>query len=330
MKRTTVGLIVILALGVLCAPLAAEGQPAGKVYRVGILGVKASDPGEARLWQAFRLGLREHGWIEGENIAIEPRWTEGNSARLPELAADLVQLKVDLIVARSSIFVQAAKAATSSIPIVFVIHADPVETGHVASLARPGGNITGLVIMATEINTKMLELLSTAVSGAKRIAVLCNPDTPSHTPQLKALEEAGRTLRVQLQVVGARTGAELEDAFSAMAHEHAQAVLVLASASLLAERQRMAELAMRYRLPTMFGHREAVEAGGLMSYGADFADHFRRGAIYINKIFKGAKPADLPVEQSMKFELVINLKTAQALGLTIPPVLLFQATEVIQ
>jgi putative tryptophan/tyrosine transport system substrate-binding protein len=330
LKRTTVGLIVILALGVLCAPLAAEGQPAGKVYRVGILGVKASDPGEARLWQAFRLGLREHGWIEGENIAIEPRWTEGNSARLPELAADLVQLKVDLIVARSSIFVQAAKAATSSIPIVFVIHADPVETGHVASLARPGGNITGLVIMATEINTKMLELLSTAVSGAKRIAVLCNPDTPSHTPQLKALEEAGRTLRVQLQVVGARTGAELEDAFSAMAHEHAQAVLVLASASLLAERQRMAELAMRYRLPTMFGHREAVEAGGLMSYGADFADHFRRGAIYINKIFKGAKPADLPVEQSMKFELVINLKTAQALGLTIPPVLLFQATEVIQ
>jgi putative tryptophan/tyrosine transport system substrate-binding protein len=330
LKRTTVGLIVILALGVLCAPLAAEGQPAGKVYRVGILGVKASDPGEARLWQAFRLGLREHGWIEGENIAIEPRWTEGNSARLPELAADLVQLKVDLIVARSSIFVQAAKAATSSIPIVFVIHADPVETGHVASLARPGGNITGLVIMATEINTKMLELLSTAVSGAKRIAVLCNPDTPSHTPQLKVLEEAGRTLRVQLQVVGARTGAELEDAFSAMAHEHAQAVLVLASASLLAERQRMAELAMRYRLPTMFGHREAVEAGGLMSYGADFADHFRRGAIYINKIFKGAKPADLPVEQSMKFELVINLKTAQALGLTIPPVLLFQATEVIQ
>jgi ABC-type uncharacterized transport system substrate-binding protein len=330
LKRTTVGLIVILALGVLCAPLAAEGQPAGKVYRVGILGVKASDPGEAPLWQAFRLGLREHGWIEGENIAIEPRWTEGNSARLPELAADLVQLKVDLIVARSSIFVQAAKAATSSIPIVFVIHADPVETGHVASLARPGGNITGLVIMATEINTKMLELLSTAVSGAKRIAVLCNPDTPSHTPQLKALEEAGRTLRVQLQVVGARTGAELEDAFSAMAHEHAQAVLVLASASLLAERQRMAELAMRYRLPTMFGHREAVEAGGLMSYGADFADHFRRGAIYINKIFKGAKPADLPVEQSMKFELVINLKTAQALGLTIPPVLLFQATEVIQ
>jgi putative ABC transport system substrate-binding protein len=205
----------------LAAPLAAEGQQPGKVYRVGILTNKASDPAEARLWQAFRLGLQEHGWIEGKNIVIEFREAEGNFARLPELAADLVRLKVDLILARSSIFVQPAKAATSSIPIVFVVHADPEGTGHVASLARPGGNITGLANLHTDLGPKALELLRSALPAAKRISVLWNPDTPSHTPALKAVEEAGRTLRVQLQAVGARTGPELEAAFSAMARARA-------------------------------------------------------------------------------------------------------------
>jgi putative tryptophan/tyrosine transport system substrate-binding protein len=319
-----------LAGGLLTAPLAAEAQQAGKVYRVGILTNKASDPAEARLWQAFRLGLRERGWIEGRNLLLEFREAEGNFARLPELAADLVRLKVDLILARSSIFVQPAKAATSSIPIVFVVHADPEGTGHVTSLARPGGNITGLANLMTDLAPKGLELLISAVPVAKRIAVLWSPDTPSHTPALKAVEEAGRTLRMQLQAVGARTAAELEGAFAAMARARAQAVLVLASVFSFAERQRVAELAMRYRLPTMFLVKEAVEAGGLMSYAPNYDDLYRRGAIYVDKIFKGAKPADLPVEQATKFELVINLKTAKALGLRIPPSLLGRADQIIQ
>jgi putative ABC transport system substrate-binding protein len=213
--------------GALGAPLAAEAQQPGKTYRVGILTNKAADPAEARLWQAFRSGLRERGWIEGENILIEFRGAEGNTARLPALAADLVRLKVDLIVARSSMFVQPAKEATSSIPIVFVVHADPVRTGHVMSLARPGGNITGLANLMTDLGPKELELLSSAIPVAKRMAVLWNPDTASHTPAVKAVKEAGRTLRVQLQAVGARTAAGLKGAFTAMLRARAQAVLVL-------------------------------------------------------------------------------------------------------
>jgi putative ABC transport system substrate-binding protein len=319
-----------LTLGMLSAPLAVEARQQGKVYRVGILGVKASDPVEGHRLQALRLGLRERGWIEGENILLEHRWTEGDSARLPELVAELVRLKVDVILARSSIFVQAAKEATSSIPIVFVLHADPVGTGDVASLARPGGNITGLAILQTDLGPKQLELLSSIVPVAKRIAVLWDPNTPSHTPGLKALEEAARTLRVQLQTVGARTGPELESVFSVMARERTQAVLVLASAAFTAERHRLAELAMRSRLPAMFGVKEHAEAGGLMSYAADFSDLFRRSAVYVDKLLKGAKPADLPVEQATKFELVINMKTAKALGLTIPPPLLLRADQVIE
>ena len=195
-----------ITLGLLAAPFAAGAQQPGKVYRVGILGIKASDPAEARYWQAFRLGLRERGWTEGKNISLEYRWTEGNPARLPELVADLVRLKVDLLLARSSFFVQPAKEATSSIPIVFVLHADPVGMGHVASLNRPGGNITGLAILFPELNVKGLETLISAVPAAKRIAVLWNPDTPSHTPSLKAVEEAARPFKLQLQTVRARTG----------------------------------------------------------------------------------------------------------------------------
>jgi putative ABC transport system substrate-binding protein len=317
--------------GLLAAPFAAEGQQAGKVYRVGILGEKSSDPSEARLWQAFRLELRKRGWIEGENILIESRWAEGNSAGLSELlAADLVRLRVDLIVTRGSTFVQGAKRATSSIPIVFTIHADPVGTGHVASLARPGGNITGLALLQTDLNVKGLEILMAAVPKVKRIAVLWNPDTPSHIPGLKALEEAARPLQLPLRGVVARTGAELESAFSAMALAHAQAVLVLPFGPYIAERQRMAELAIRYQLPTIFSVRDHVEAGGLMSYGPDYSDLHRRAAYFVDKILKGAKPADLPVEQPTKFELVINLKTAKALGLTFPQSLLQWADQVIE
>jgi putative ABC transport system substrate-binding protein len=320
----------IVAGSLLAEPLVAGAEQAGKVYRVGILGESASDPSEARLWQTFRLGLRDLGWIEGRNILIESRWNEGDSARLPELAADLVRLRVDLIVTRGSTYVQGARTATSSIPIVFTMHADPVGTGHVVSLARPGGNITGLALLQTEINRKGFEILVSAVPMAKRIAVLWNPGTPSHTPGLKAVEESARTLRVQLQAVVARTGADLESAFSAMAREHAHAVMVLSFGPYTAARQFLAELAIKYRLPTMFAVRDHVEAGGLMSYGPDYSELVRRGAVYVDKILRGAKPADLPVEQPTKFELVINLKTAKALGLTIPPSVLGRADYVIE
>ena len=324
-----IGLAVVLAVSLALAPLSAEAQ-AGKVYRIGILGESASDPSEARMWQTFQLGLRELGWIEGRNIRIESRWVEDNYSRLPELAADLVRLKVDLIVTRGSTYVQGARKATSTIPIVFLVHADPLATGHVASLARPGANITGLSLQLTEIYRKGFGILISTVPAAKRIAVLYNPDTPSHIPGLKALEESAHTRRVQLQAAVARAGAELESAFTAIARAEAQAVFVLSLGAYSAARQRMAELAIRHRLPTMFADRDHVEAGGLMSYGADLGDLFRRGAIYVDKILRGAKPGDLPVEQPTKFELVINLKTAKALGLTIPQSLLLQANQVIE
>src|SRR2546428_5330517 len=219
--RLTDARLAAVALLLLAAPLAVGAQPAGKMHAVGILGEKASDPSEARMWQTFQLGLRELGWIEGRNIRIESRWVEDNYARLPELAADLVRLKVDLIVTRGSTSVQGRRKATSAIPIVFLVHADPVATGHVASLARPGGNITGLSLQLTEIYRKGFEILISTVPAAKRIAVLYNPDTPSHTPGLKALEESARTLRVQLQAVVARTGADPGSALSALACPHA-------------------------------------------------------------------------------------------------------------
>jgi len=331
MRLSPVGRVATLAVALLLAPLAAAAPQAGKVYRVGILGLTAADPSEARLWQVFRLALRERGWREGENLRIEARWADDNVARLPELAAELVQLPVDLIVTRGSIFVQGAKQATASLPIVFVGHGDPVGTGHVASLARPGGHITGLSLQLTDLYGKGLEFLRAAVPAATRIAVLWNPDVPAHTTGLKALEEVAGTLQVQLQPVEARSAAELEAAFAAMARAHAQAVMVLGFGPYMAARQHLAEVALRYRLPTMFFvWREHVEAGGLMSYSTNFDDLWRRGAIYVDKILRGAQPADLPVEQPTKFELVINLKTAKALGITMPPSLLLLADEVIQ
>src|SRR5215813_1109366 len=329
-RETTTRLAIIAAvLALLCTPLAAEAQSA-KVYRIGILGESASDPAEVRVWEAFRLGLRDLGWIEGQNIQIESRWAEGDSRRLPGLAADLVRLKLDLIVTRGSTYVEAARKATSSIPIVFVMHADPIGTGHVASVARPGGHITGLALMQTELYRKELELLLATVPVAKRVAVLWNPDAPSHTPGLTALEESARTLQVQLQPVVARNKADFGSAFSAMARAKAQALLVLAFGSYIVERHRLAELALQHRLPTMFNLKDGAEAGALLSYGPDFNELARRGAAYVNKILRGTKPADLPVEQPTKFELVINLKTAQALGLPIPQSVLVRADHLIQ
>jgi putative ABC transport system substrate-binding protein len=319
----------MLVVALVAASFADESLPTGKLYRVGILGEKASDLDEARLWHAFRLELGKRGWIEGKNILIESRWAEGNAARLPDLAADLIRLRVDVIVTRGSYMVQGLRTATSSIPIVFTMHADPVLTGHVASLARPGGNITGLTVQMTELFPKGLELLISTVPHAKRIAVVWNPDVPSHTPSLKALEEAARARQLQLHAVAARSGADLESAFAPIARAQARAVLVLGWAPYVAARHRVAELALRHRLPTFFTFKENVEAGGLMSYAPDLSDLARRGAVYVDKILRGAKPADLPVEQATKFELVINRKTAKNLGLTIPPALLLHADQVI-
>lgn len=322
--------LFVIDLLTLALPFAADAQPAPRMRRIGILGDKASDPSEARLWQAFRAGLREHGWNEGANIAIEYRWVEGNAARLQEVAAGLVRLEPDLIVARGSFFTGALKAATSSIPIVFIAHADPVATGHVASLARPGANITGLSALQTELGPKGLELLSIVVPAARRIAVLWHPGTPSAAPGLKALEEPARMLGLQLQPVGAQTVGELEGAFSTLTRNGAQAVLVLGTPFFITARQRLAELAMAHRLPTMFQGRPYVEAGGLMSYYPNHEDLCRRAAIYVDKILKGTKPADLPVEQASVLELVINGRTARAIGLTIPSSVLLRADEVIE
>ena len=331
-RRVLQGGVALAGLGLVvgCGQASLPWQGTRTVSRVGTLGEKASDPAEARLWQAFRVGLQERGWIEGENLLVEPRWAEGNAARIPELAADLVRLKVDLIAARSSIFTQAARAATSTIPIVFIAHADPVATGHVASLARPGGNATGQAVLQTVLGSKSLELLSAVVPGLVQIAVLWHPDTPSHTPNLKGLEEPAHALQMQVQPIAARNAAELDGAFSVMAREGAQAVLILATPFFYNERQRWVELALTQRLPTMYSSREAAEAGGLMTYGPNLEALWRSAPVFVDKILKGAKPADLPVEQATKFDFAINLKTAQILRLAIPQSVLVQATELIQ
>ncbi len=329
MTSAVASLSSIFAVLMLTVSLAGA-QPAGKVYRLGVLGDKTADSNEILLWQTFREGLRDHGWTEGVNIRIESRWVEGNVARLPEVAADLVRLKPDLIATRGSLFTGALKAATSSIPIVFVGHADPVETGHVASLARPGGNITGMAVLQTELGPKGLELLHSAVPAAVRIAVLWHPGTPSAVPGLKALEEPARLLRLELQPVGARTAGELDGAFSTMARGGAQALLVFSTPPFITARQRIAELAIAHRLPTMVQGRHFVEAGGLISYYPNPVDTWRRATAYVDKILRGAKPANLPVEQVTKLELLINLKTAKALAVTIPQSVLLRADEVIQ
>ena len=314
--------------GALAMPLGAEAQQTGKVYRVGFLWDAPA------VWphalKAFREGLHELGWVEGRNIVIEYRWTEGRFDRLPGLAEELVRLKVDLIVAPTSIYTGAAKRATSTVPIVFASHADPIGSGHVLSLARPGTNATGLTIVMSESMAKSLELLKGAVPGLTRVAVVLDPATPSHVPALASVEAMSRALGLQLQRVGIGSAPEVEGAFSAIVRERAGAVLILSTPLFMGVAKQLAAVALRHKLPTMFGPREHVDAGGLMSYSPDRADLYRRAAGYVDKILKGANPADLPVQQASKFELVINLKTAKALGLTIPPSLLVRADQVIE
>jgi putative ABC transport system substrate-binding protein len=273
--------------------------------------------------------LRDLGYIEGKNLVIEWRWAE-NANQLSELAAQLVHMDIDLIFAYSSTEVEAARQATKTIPIVFAVHADPVGVGHVASLPRPGGNITGLSDLLTDLAPKQLETLKEAIPLARRIGVLWNPSTPSHVVAVPVVEAAGEKLGLELHMVPARAAEEFDGAFETMAREGVGGFLAVASPLTNLQRAQLAELAFKHRLPGIFSRRENVEAGGLMSYGADRTDLYRRSAVYIAKILKGAKPADLPVEQASRYQLIINLKTARVLGLEIPSMLLARADEVIE
>ena len=316
-------------MGALGAPPAGFAQPQrSKVARIGLL--EATSASSHATWrEALIAGLRELGYVEGASIVIEYRWAEGKYERLPGLAAEMVQMNVDVIVA-SSLAVRAAQQATTTIPIVMVQTSDPVRSGFVASLARPGRNITGLSNIHQEVMSKYLELLRVAVPRLSRVTVLTNPTHPGHPNFLKRIQATEMANRVKLSPAQASTASQLEAAFGSMTREHAGAVIVLPDGFFLAQGRRIAELAARHRLPTMFYTREFVESGGLMSYGQDIAEHYYRAATYVDKILKGAKAGDLPVEQPTKIELAINLKTAKAIGLTIPQALLLRADKVIE
>jgi ABC-type uncharacterized transport system substrate-binding protein len=320
--------ITLLGGAAVAWPLTARAQQTGKIYRIGFLWDGPDVFPDAL--EAFRQGLRELGYVEGRTIAIEYRWAEGKPERMRKLAEELVRLKVDVIMAPSSIYTAAARAATSTIPIIFMSHADPLATSHVASLARPGGNVTGLSLMMTETNVKGLELFKVAVPRLSRVAVIFDPATPSHGPGLKAVEDAGPALGLRIQSVAVRSATEYDEAFSAIVRERADGVLVLSTPLFIAGAKRLAELAIMHKIPSLFGPKQHVQAGGLMSYSPDRADLWRRCATYVEKILKGAKPADLPVQRPTKFELVINLKTAKAIGLAVAPSFILRADEVIE
>ena len=326
-------LAVVLAVCLLASPFGAEAQPAPRVPRIGYLAfnLAAADP---RLRDAFLQGLRDLGYVEGRNVQIEYRDAEGKTERFPALAAELVALKVDVIVAAAgTLGTLAAKRATTTLPIVFPVVGDPVAERIVVSLARPGGNVTGLAVLSPDLLVKSVELIKQAVPGARRVALLLKPDSgPEHAlkERVKAMDDAARALGIRLQLVEARVPEDVDRAFADMAKARADAAIVAATPLFDVHRRRLADLAAKNRLPTVFQFRSSVEAGGLMSYGPHVADLFRRAAGYVDKILKGARPADLPVEQPTKFEMVINLRTAKALGLTMPPSLLQRADQVIE
>ena len=309
----------------------AAAQPPEKVPRVGYLNPGSpSDPLSQRRLEAFRQGLRELGYVEGQNIAIESRWAEGKYDRYPALAADLVRLKVDVIVAHGGAATQAVQQATRTIPIVMSLVLDPVGSGLVPSLARPGGNVTGTSFMGPDLVGKQLQLLKEVVPKVSRVALLRNPANPASAAGLRDAEAAARAFGVRLQALEARDPQEIDSAFAAMTRERAGALLILPDPIFGNQRRQITELAAKRRLPVIYGGTpEYAEAGGLMVYGPNELDLHRRAAIYVDKLLKGAKPADLPVEQPTKFELVINLRTAKAIGLTIPPSLLQRADQII-
>jgi putative ABC transport system substrate-binding protein len=329
MTRRTFGLLVTLALCFLVVSPAVSAQPSAPVPRIGLLSLFSPALGES-MAESFRQALRELGYMEGQNILLESRWAEGHRERLAELAADLVRLEVAVIVTESTPATLAAKQATQMIPIVMAAVGDPVAVGLVASLARPGGNVTGLTFQAPELSGKRLELLKEAAPQTTLVAVLWNAANPSHMRNLEGVKAAAQALGLQLHAVAVRTPTDFDRAFEAMASTRPSALITLADGMLWDNRTPIVAFAAKSRLPAIFPDREFAEAGGLMTYGQNLTANFRRAAAFVDRILKGAKPADLPVEQPMTFEFVINLQTAQTLGLTIPPTLLFQATELIR
>jgi putative ABC transport system substrate-binding protein len=325
MWLNTIGLLVTCAFSLLTAPIAVKAP--AKVPRIGILSpaAEASTP----VFEAFRQGLRELGYVEGQNIVLEFRLAAGRAERLRELAAELVQLPVEVILTDTMTATHVAKEATTTIPIVMASSSDPVQGGLVASLAQPGGNITGMALLAPELSGKRLELLKEVVPGVAQVAVLWNPRNPV-VANVRATEVAAQALHLWLHLVEVPGAEALEAAFEAARQGRADALITLPDAMLWNQRLQVVSLAAQHQLPALFPEREFVDAGGLLSYGPSVPASFHRAATYVDKLLKGAKPADLPVEQPVKFELVINLKTAKALGLTIPPTILFQADEVIQ
>jgi len=329
MMRRTIGFLVTLALGFLVVPLAAVAQPPTHVYRIGVLSALGTTPRDPMV-EAFLEGMRALGYVEGQNFVLEYRGAAGQYERFPDFAAELVRLQVDVNVTGVTPAALAAKQATTTIPIVMAGIGDPVGSGLVASLARPGGNVTGLAVLQPEVPRKQLEILKEALPTVSHVAVLWNPANPSAALMMRETDVAAQALGVQVHRVEARGPDAFDSAFAAMTSAHAGALLVVPDPMFRLHGSRLAELAATSRLPTMHNAREYVEAGGLLSYGASRPDVSRRAATYVDKILQGAKPADLPVEPPTKFELVINLKTAQALGLTIPPTLLFQADEILR
>jgi putative ABC transport system substrate-binding protein len=321
--------MTVLALSLLIALLTAQAQQPTTVHRIGWL--SAGAPHADLDIEAFRQGLGDLGYVEGQNMVLESRYAAGIVEQLPVLAAELVQRKVDVLVAGGSAAIHAAQHATRTIPIVMAVAYDPIGKGFVASLAQPGGNITGLSWLGAELLGKRLELLKETVPQSTRIAVLANPANPAYQPNMDNLTVAARALGLPLHVVEVRRADELDTAFAAMTHAGADALIVLEDSLVLSTLGgRIAERATTARLPAMYGWRRHVDAGGLMAYGPRMQDMQRRAAVYVDKILKGTPPANLPVEQPTKFEFVINLKAAKALGLTIPPVVLFQADEVLE
>ncbi len=329
MKRCRTGTILIFALGVLAAPLGADAQQRAIVARIGVLGLPTASVYATRI-EAFRRGLQELGYVEGQNIAIEYRWAEGRYERLPGLAAELVRLSVDVIVTHGTQAARAVKQATTTIPIVMATSGDPVGAGLIASLARPGGNITGSTTLSPEINAKRLELLKEAIPRIRRVAALMNPANPANEVAFGQMELAARSLGIEVRRALVRRGDELDSTFLALVKARTDALVIAGDdATLFAQARRIAELAAKSRLPTA-APLTYVQAGSLLCYGVNLVDLWRRAAIFVDKILKGAKPADLPVEQPTRFELVINLKTTKALGLTVQRSVLVRADRVIQ
>jgi ABC-type uncharacterized transport system substrate-binding protein len=323
--------IVLLLVGLALASVhSVAAQQPKKVARIGFL-APATRTGYQHYTDVFLQGLRELGYVEGQNIVIEYRWADGNFERLPELATELVRLKVDIIVAAVTQASLAAKNATGTIPIVMVAVANPVDSGLIASLARPGANITGTSAMTDEVVGKQLELLKETFPKISRVAAMWNPANPVFQKlQLREVEATARALNVSLQKLEVRDPVEIERAFAAIAKESTRALVLLSDPLFITHRKQIADLALKYRLPAATGVREYAEAGLLMSYGVSFTDLYRRTATYVDKILKGAKPGDIPVERSTKFELVINLKTAKQIGLTVPQSVLYRADKVIK